>query len=599
MDRAPARNLHLVVAVGLALVVVHLGFRAWAIAGGWFYGDDLELNRVAITQPFGWDYLTAVHSGHLMPIGRALVKLSVIGGSMNWPLTTALIVLLQAAAWLTGFWALLVLFGRRWATVALLAVYLASAITLPATVWWSAALNQLPHQAGLWLSLGAWVNYERGRGWRWLVLTMSGVGVALLTDIRGVFLLPVLALVSFGWFSRGSTRERLRFVLARHWRLLVAILPALLGYAAFYTTHSDDVTTRPTARLAGSLAQAMGDSFMVGMLGGPWRWTNPFPPTPYAASPDWAVHLSWVAVAVVLLHVHLTRSRALRAFTLTGVYVVMLYVVLLTSRAPLVGALIGAEYRYLTDVAAMAVVSLGLAYLQLAGATESSAPRVQPLFTGRTPRWLPVGVAGLVVVSGTVSSIGYIRPWHETKRAGEYVANLQTQLDRLHPIDLAATKVPEDVISPLIWREEALPNLVSLLQFGATFPEATGHLGVVDDSGHIRAGLVEQGVVSKPGPLDGCGWKVTDVGRTIALTGRAFEYPWWMRIGYLAQHESAVLIQAGNSTVSTKLEGGLHSLYVRNDGGFDEVTVRGLDPGVTVCVDSIEVGKVVPGGEFR
>ena len=89
------------------------------------------------------------HSGHLMPLGRLLIDLSVAGGLFSWPATAAVTIAFQAAIALAAVWMLRTLFGLRWGIVPPLLVFLFSPVTMPATVWWAAALNQLGQQIGL------------------------------------------------------------------------------------------------------------------------------------------------------------------------------------------------------------------------------------------------------------------------------------------------------------------------------------------------------------------------------------------------------------------------------------------------------------------
>ena len=48
--------------------------------------------------------------------------------------------------------------------------------------------------------------------------------------------------------------------------------------------------------------------------------------------------------------------------------------------------------------------------------------------------------------------------------------------------------------------------------------------------------------------------------------------------------------------MDTQVESGVRSLYARVSGTFDSIRVDGLDPGTTLCIDTIEVGQPVPGG---
>ncbi|NGZ99941.1 hypothetical protein G5V59_05965 [Nocardioides sp. W3-2-3] len=57
--------------------------------------------------------------------------------------------LMASVAALACLWFLLTLFGWRRRTLAVLALYLTTAMTVPAFVWWAAALNQAPAAGGL------------------------------------------------------------------------------------------------------------------------------------------------------------------------------------------------------------------------------------------------------------------------------------------------------------------------------------------------------------------------------------------------------------------------------------------------------------------
>ena len=58
---------------------------------------------------------------------------------------------------------LVTVFGRRWAVIPLLLVYLASPLTLTAYMWWAAAINQVPLHAAFFLTMTCAVQYFRTR----------------------------------------------------------------------------------------------------------------------------------------------------------------------------------------------------------------------------------------------------------------------------------------------------------------------------------------------------------------------------------------------------------------------------------------------------
>ena len=107
---------------------------------------------------------------------------------------------------------------------------------------------------------------------------------------------------------------------------------------------------------------------------------------------------------------------------------------------------------------------------------------------------------------------------------------------------------------------------------------------------------VRASLASRPGKVPDCGWRVTDAGASVPLTGRADNDTWWMRIGYLATAPSTVTVEAGESTFEVSLRSGLHDLFLRVGSGFDAVSMTGVEPGVTVCIDTIQVGPVAPEG---
>lgn len=156
--------------------------------------------------------------------------------------------------------------------------------------------------------------------------------------------------------------------------------------------------------------------------------------------------------------------------------------------------------------------------------------------------------------------------------------------------------VPEDVMSQLAAPANNLKFLAPLVTDAVDFPDASSELAIAGDDGSLRQVAIGRGVDSVPGPSRGCGWRVTDKGRRIPLAGDAFDFAWWARIGYLSSTDSPVTVAAGQNRVETSVRSGLNNLYLRLEGGFDHVTIDGLDPGTTLCVDVIEVGQPEPGG---
>lgn len=588
-----------VIGAAVVLILAQLAFRAWVLYPSWFFLDDYNLLNDAQDSGLDLAYLFAPYNGHLMPASRLIAWTVADAGTMNWALAATITLLLQAMASAGALWMLVSLFGVRWSILAPLTIYLTSAMTVPALVWWAAALNQVALQAAFFFAVGAWVSYLRGRQRRWLLATLGATAFGLLFYVKATLLFPVLAYVALAYFASGSVRQRLVAVARRDWQAALAAACLLGGYVGYYLIHVDQPFTDTTRSVVAEIADSMiGTAFVSGAVGGPWRWDLLAPPTAYANPPGWAVHVSWVVAVLVVLYAFLRRHRTLRAWLLLAGYLAGLFALLVTSRAPSFGRVIGLEYRYLTDAACVLALCVGLAFLPLRGAVEASAPRLEPLLRPRVP---PVGWAVLVLVvavSGVYSSATYARFWHHDNASDEYVHNLEADLRAQGVVDLVDQPVPDKVMSHLAAPDNTTRRFVSLLSDRASFPETASRLAVVGPDGTLRQALIGPGVVSLPGPRIDCGWPVRSGGRTIDLQGAAFPWEWWLRIGYLGSQDSAVTVLAGESRVETNVEAGLNSLYVKVKGSFDTVRIDGLAPGTTLCVDTIEVGQPAAGGRL-
>lgn len=577
------------------MIASQLGFRAWALYPSWFYSDDYLL-LLRAQDGLDLDYLLAPHNGHLMPAGRLLVWAVLSSGSLNWGLAATTTLLLQALASGAALWMLVVLFRARWAILAPLALYLFGTLTLPALMWWAATLNQITMQAGFFAAVGAWVLYLRGRRVRWMLATVLAIGFGLAFDVKSLLILPVLAFVMIGYFSTGSLRKRLTRVIDRYWLSGLVLGLATLLYLSYYVTQVDAPFTRvSTAEVLETASKMLGTGFAAAATGGPWSWDPSTAPNAAAAPPATAVHLAWVALSLVVSYAALHRRRTLRAWGLLLSYLSALLGLLVTSRVAAYGSELGLQYRFLTDASCVLALAVALAFLPVVGATESSEPRTRSLLLVRVPD-LAVAAGLLTLISASVfSSVRYVHFWHDQNPTIAYSKNLKSDLHRLGAVDIAQSAVPKAVVDPLKAPENDVSRVISLFPNQASFPKVTADLTTVDQQGRIEQALIKPGVLSRPGPTPDCGWRVeASTLRSVPLTGRAFDYPWWLRLGYLASADSPVTVSAGGHEMVSQVHKGLHSLYVQVTGTFDSVEISGLDTGAALCVDTIEVGNVIP-----
>ena len=598
--RRSEHSEQLVLATALIMIFAQLGYRSWALYPSWFFADDYSLlldARARSLPTFG--YLVDPFNIHFMPIGRLLAWVVAHSGTTAWVTSASLTLLLQLMASLACFWMLVTLFGMRWANVALLALYLTSAMAMPSFMWWAAALNQLPVQLAFFIAVGWWVRYLRWPRVLHLALAVSALVVGLMGDLRAMLIPPLLLYLTIAYFCRGSVRERLTLARRQYSKAIILISVIGLGYATFYllTVPSpfEDSQDGPFSKVREIADSMLGTAMPTGLWGGPWQWLETTPPIVLAGPPQWLVHLSWVLTSFVVAYALLRRERAGRAWVLLAGYSLALYVLLAASRGQIYGAFAGLEYRYLTDMVCVLPLCLGLAFMELAGAPDSSVSRADPLLRVRIGSGWMAALVALVSFSSLVSSVRYVQFWHHGNPSRDYVKNAQAELDAARgPVDLPRQVVPEAVMPSYTVPDNTTDNFLPLLAANVRFPEVTDRLHMLDANGHLLRARVEPSYRSTAGRVPDCGRRLTTRPTVVPLNAETSERAWWVRLGYLSTNSTPVTVAAGDIVVRSRLREGVHSLFLQSEGGYDSIRISGISPGTIVCLDTIEVGDVVP-----
>lgn len=607
---AVLRSPWTVLGVALALVGAQLGLRAWAVAGGWFLGEDL-LGLADLTGPVAAADLVDVRADHLSPVAGLLTWLLAASTPYDWALATLLVVGLTALADLAALVFVVRLVGLRWLALVPLGWYLLSVVTLPASMWWSSAVIQLPLQVAVFGALTAHLEHLRSGRRRFALLAWLALAVGMACDVGIVYTVVPLLFLSL-YFSDG---RGVRGRLAGLWRQRLVwggYVVLLAGYVAVYLRlrPPEQGTEGDAVRTALLLAR---ESLLPVLVGGPWRWGPP-DPTPLVPAEAPA---AWVAGAMVLaaLGVLLAwRRRRATAWVLApvGLLAGAHAGVLTATRGAFPAEVLAHEVRYLAVLAPMLVLALAVLVAGPAPARpEPWVPRPVPAAGGPAParpRWrraVPV-VAGVAVVGGfvagsLVSTLEYAAAWHGDFPTRVYVRHVQEQ-SVAAPLRIVDQPVPPAVVPPQ-WDEpeRTRPSWVFRPLGARVLASLEGNdLLMLDEEGLARPAEVRPLVASAPAPADGCGYRVgpeegtSDVIVPLAPVPGEDPVPelWWGSVGYLASADGRMGIAVGDELRTISVRRGLHR-YVWLGRGTPQAAARLVSLSDTeVCVDQVSAGSL-------
>jgi hypothetical protein len=584
--------------IALSLLLLQALWRAWIALQGYFTGDDFVFTANAARVPMSLDYLLREHVGHLMPGAFALAKAFNAIGPLNYPLAVFVDLGIQATA---GWWMyklLVLLFGPRKGVIVPLAFFLFTPLTLDAFLWWAAALNHLPMQLGMVLTLYAHVRYVRERDQRWLLVALPSFLLALAFFEKAVLIPPYLLLFTYLYLTpEGSARTRLREAVLRHWPIWLMYGVVCAAYVALYLArltfafdHRPDAPT--VAQLAGTV---VGTTVIPGLFGGPWHFFALGFAGGAADPVGWAKWLTWELLAVgVVLSVFL-RQRAARAWLLLAAYIAADIALLSIGRLAWIGPIIGQSYRYVADAAVPATLTLALLLMPVLGEqrTLTRIGEAAAAWLSRR-RWIPV-VAAVLAVNGFLFSAAfttqqYAKLWSNNP-ARAYMTNAKSALANA-PDDavLLDEAVPADVLNGLFAPYNGTDQMFAPWRDRPRFGTSSTELWVMTPAGQLVPGKVG-GVTSRPGPLVNCGWPVRDGGtETIPLTGTPYAWPWTVQVSYLAGKTTPAVISFGTGTRRVVLRKGLHDLFVSIIGSGSSIDITAKDKSAGICVDNVVVG---------
>lgn len=570
----------------LALVVAGVALRSWLISRAWFLSDDFILLEDAQGTRLDLNYLFTPHDSHLMPLGRFVVWLTAQAAPFSWWPAALTTILLLAVAALCCTWMLVEAFGWRWRILVPLAFYLFTPLTIDSVIWWAAAINALPVHIGFFLAMTLGLRYARTASRRALLLCLLAFGIGLAGDPRGLHVAPTLALtVALFMAPRGSTLwQRVTF----RWRLWVGLAATGVLYLLLYqATTPSPVTAGAEITPWATLRNALGRSWVSGLVGGPWNYDESNPPAGFVDPPIVLNVVAGAAVAaLVIAALRLIPATTTKVALIMSVHLAVTMVGLVFGRATQIGPDAGLLMRFFGDTALTATVVLALLLMRPLGGWS----RELPLPSGHGRDAL-AGAGALASAGAVVTMLAYGQPW-TSYPARTFVTNAAESAEQA-PVVVADVAVP-----PLVQTRIAFPhNLPSRLLLPLA-PKVRGvthgnDLQILDSEGVPRQGVVAPAARSVPGPAPDCGYAVGPEPVTIDLEDPNGAVFWWMAVDYIAGQGGMVEMSVdGRPLPDFEVTPGLHRWIVEGNEPFGSVEMRSIS-GITVCVDSISVDSKI------
>jgi hypothetical protein len=596
-----------------ALTILAAQFVVRGVMGrhGYFSLDDFVFyTNASHSHLFDHDFLLTPYNGHVMPGAFAWVWISTKLAPLNFTLVLWTMLILQLVIGLLMWQLLRLMFGSRPAILVPLTLFAFSTITLPASWWWAAAINQQPQQIAMLTALVTHVLYVRSGRWYWAVSGPFALAVGLLFFEKTALIVPFVGLMTWMFFSEGSPVGALVTALRRYWITWVGYLVVLAPYTLFYVTHvpNQSRANPTTADFVSLFDSVVRQAIIPGLVGGPWRWSDTGVVDSNAAPAPLTQFVAFALVGGIVVLSVLVSRVALKAWGLAVIYLAMLTVLLTVARGSIIGAVvIGSEYRYLTDFCLVVAVCGSLAFLPTVfrpwWRTQEPARSHEEIPTHVVGLHIPtlVGVVVAVLVAGSIYSSHLFADRWTHNPARTYAENATRTMKDLKPDDrLYNGVVPTKVVWKLLYPANLPTSMLGPLGLD-TQPlrtgETTDQLKAFGADGTLQAAKVT-GVGTNLFESKDCLVDVRSTPRVIPLTSKIFEWPWVLEMTYVANHPGTLDIQAGRTTTSapigfgTKGFGDLQTVYAAVRGGYDSITLTAPDNGF--CIKTLAIGAPQP-----
>lgn len=589
--RAWARRPHAFLGSGIVLLVLaNVALRGWVAWGASFWEDDY-LYLADAQQGLTLDYLTQDYSGHLQVGQFFVVWVLARLAPLSHPVAAAGILALSALAVALFARLLLVVCGSSRDILVPLAVYALCPVALNATTWWAAAIQAIPLQIAMILTVDAHVRHTQTGRRRWLLLAIGSFVLGLLFWEKALLILPLVAGLTMLVLRPAGGNGVLRQLRPQAW-LWVAYGSLAAVYATVFVRITDSTGSRvdlPTTLQAFRIGAL--DTFTVGLAGGPWRAEGRLPIT-LSAAPHGSVLIVALILgaAVLVVSVRWRGAYAVRVWLLLLGYLATDLGLLAVTRLDFIGAELARDPRYVTD--AIPVAALCLALILMPGrASVASAPALRDAPAGRPillTSLLLAYLASCLITTGAVARHG------SAHSAAGYLDTLRGSLAADPDAQLVDGPVPIKILSSLFAERSGLSTVTTAMGLDRTYGAPAEHLLIADLQGRLRPVDLKDPVRSARGPVRGCGWEARGPdGVVVALPQPAGGV---VRLGYFVGESVRAVVETAGRRHDVVLLEGLHDLYVPLPPGVlaADVTLSGLPAGVNACLGVVSVGPAEP-----
>ena len=252
--------------------------------------------------------------------------------------------------------------------------------------------------------------------------------------------------------------------------------------------------------------------------------------------------------------------------------------------------LLGLQARYVTDIAAVFVLCIGLAFLPLAGEPSVSRFRLPADTPAETRRAIVRSARAAIVVVlvlflvGSFWSLQALEGISHTEAARSYIATARAAVAQApYGAVIVDTPTPAMIMNPIFFGPRGSTSYVigamahddparHLSWITAPHGVVPGHLMIFDAKGQLWPAVIA-GPSSGPPPSGQLCWGVTTGGSSVPLHTSLFQWPWIVRLDYTGP-ATVLALRFGGKWTEASLPAGAHAVYVPLIGKGNALTVR-------------------------